>query len=111
VIDFKCPKCGQSLEADYQAAGQKAKCFKCEAVVDVPWPEFGPRLQCPTCRAEVEFPPASAGMIEKCPKCGCMIHVPGKAGAQSGCGALLGQSLVGILLIVGLAWLTMGLLF
>ena len=64
MIDFKCTKCGQDLQADYQAAGQKAKCFKCEAAVDVPWPEFGPRLQCPTCRAEVDFPPTSAVMIE-----------------------------------------------
>lgn len=107
MIEFKCPKCGQQLEADYQAAGSKAKCFKCEAVVEVPWPEFGPRLQCPACKAECDFPPASAGMIEACPKCGCMIQVPGKGGsanAASGCAGLLGQGLVCLVMLVGLTW-------
>jgi hypothetical protein len=112
VIEFKCPKCNEDLEADYQAAGGKATCFKCNAVVDVPWPEFMPRLQCPGCKAELEFPPSSAGRIEKCNKCGCAVQVPSKGGATatSGCGALLGQGLICILFLTGLTWLVAGLL-
>jgi hypothetical protein len=110
VIEFKCPKCSQALEADYQAAGGKATCFKCNAVVDVPWPDLLPKVQCPACKAELDFPPSAAGMIEKCPKCGCAVQVPGGRGqATSGCGALLGQGLVCVLLLIGAAYLTVGL--
>ena len=109
AIEFKCPQCGQPLEADYQQMGQKASCIKCKAVVTVPDPEFLPHLQCPGCGAEVDFPPSSAGMIEKCPKCGNLIHVPSmKGGSQSGCAAL--TSLVGCLLMAVLVWLATGLL-
>ena len=39
-----------------------------------------------------------------------MIQVPGKGGGASGCAALLGQGLVCLALLAGLAWLTAGLL-
>jgi hypothetical protein len=109
VIEFKCPKCNQDLEADYQQAGGKATCIKCSAVVDVPWPDLLPKVQCPACKAELDFPPSAAGMIERCPKCGCAVQVPGgrKGQATSGCGALLGQGLVCIFLLAGLAYLTL----
>jgi DNA-directed RNA polymerase subunit RPC12/RpoP len=107
VIEFKCSSCGEELEAENGDVGKKAKCLKCGTVLDVPYPQLMPHLQCPHCLQDVDFPVSAAGNIEKCPKCGGMIHVPSVGGeGKTGCAAL--TSLLGLLVGVGIAWLTVG---
>ena len=36
MIEFDCPKCGETMEVKYKMAGQKVRCVSCDRLVRVP---------------------------------------------------------------------------
>ncbi len=105
MIEFKCPTCGETLEADDGTTGKKTQCLRCKTEIVIPLPDLLPRIQCPHCKAELDFPASRAGNVEPCRKCGGLVHLPGTPQGGGCTGAL---SFVAVLF--ALVWWTAGLM-
>lgn len=78
---FKCPHCGQEIEAPDDLAGTMINCPACDRMLRVPG-EVAPGadaemiFDCPTCGHGIDTPVGAAGLHLDCPKCGAKIQIP-----------------------------------
>jgi len=89
LINFKCTKCGELLEAPESMAGQAVQCPKCKLHEKVPnyrliTPPSGPpgdyspkiKFLCNKCNGPIDAPESLAGKLFPCPRCDHLNTVP-----------------------------------